>query len=114
MARGDGPMLLAIIPARGGSKRLPGKNLAPFGGRPLIAWSIAAARAMPEVARVAVTTDDPAIANVAREWGAEVVDRPSHLAGDETPTLDALIHAASEMDSRGVGFDGLLLLQPTN
>jgi N-acylneuraminate cytidylyltransferase len=107
-------MLLAIIPARGGSKRLPGKNIAPFGGRPLIAWSILAARAMPEVACVVVTTDDPAIAAVAKEWGAEVVDRPAELAGDETPTLDALIHAALAMAERGVAFDAVLLLQPTN
>lgn len=107
-------MLLAIIPARGGSKRLPGKNIAAFGGRPLIAWSIAAARAMQEVAAVAVTTDDPAIAEVARAWGADVVHRPAELAGDETPTLDALIHAALAMADRGVRFEAVLLLQPTN
>ena len=93
-------MLLALIPARGGSKRLPGKNIAPFGGRPLIAWSILAARALEGVSAVIVSTDDPAIAAVARDWGADVVQRPADLARDDTPTLDALVHAAEEAASR--------------
>ena len=107
-------MLLALIPARGGSKRLPGKNIAPFGGRPLIAWSILAARALEGVSAVIVSTDDPAIAAVARDWGADVVQRPADLARDDTPTLDALVHAAEEAASRDVAFDSVMLLQPTN
>jgi N-acylneuraminate cytidylyltransferase len=106
-------MILAIIPSRAGSKRLPGKNIAPFGGRPLLAWSVALAERLAEVYCV-VSTEDPAIARVAREAGAAVVDRPAHLAGDESSITQVLIHAAQEVRKKGLVFDGVLLLQPTN
>ena len=69
--------VLAIIPARGGSKEIPRKNLADMGGAPLVAWSISAARSAACVTRTIVSTDDPEIADVSRQWGAEVIERPA-------------------------------------
>jgi len=110
------PKLLAVIPARGGSKGLPGKNIRPFAGLPLIAHSILFARTCPEIDRAIVSTDAPEIADVARQFGADVPFlRPSELARDETPVWPVLRHAllhASEQD--GVTYDGLLLLDPTS
>jgi N-acylneuraminate cytidylyltransferase len=85
---------IAFIFARGGSKGLPGKNIRPLIGKPLIAWSIEHALAVPGIARVIVSTDSPAIAAVAREYGAEVpFMRPPHLAADDTPEWLAWRHA---------------------
>jgi CMP-N-acetylneuraminic acid synthetase len=106
-------MILAVIPARAGSKRLPGKNIAPFGGRPLLAWSVALAERLTEVHCV-VSTEDPAIARVAREAGSAVVDRPPELAGDKSSMTQVLIHAAQQVRKEGLVFDSVLLLQPTN
>jgi CMP-N,N'-diacetyllegionaminic acid synthase len=103
--------VIALIPARGGSKGLPGKNIAPLGDRPLIAWSIEAAKASRHVDDVAVTTDDPAIAAIARQWGATVVERPAELATDTAPIEGALFHA---VDTLGGGWEILVLLQPTS
>jgi len=86
--------VLALIPARGGSKSLPRKNLRPLGGHPLIAYSIAAGLAARGVGRVIVSTDDEEIAAVARSYGAEVPFlRPRHLAEDDTPDLPVVEHA---------------------
>lgn len=92
---GDGSNdVLAVIPARGGSKGLPGKNLAPFLGRPLIAWSVSAARDAELITRTIVTTDDEQIAAVARESGAEVPFlRPAELAADDVLDLPVFLHA---------------------
>ena len=68
--------VLAVIPARGGSKGIPRKNVRPIGGKPLLGWTIEAARFSKRVERVAVSTDDPEIAAVARRFGAEVIERP--------------------------------------
>jgi CMP-N-acetylneuraminic acid synthetase len=85
---------IAFIFARGGSKGLPGKNIRPLIGKPLISWSIEHALAVPGIARVIVSTDSPAIAAVAREYGAEVpFMRPPHLAADDTPEWLAWRHA---------------------
>ncbi|MFD1949588.1 cytidylyltransferase domain-containing protein [Sphingomonas arantia] len=89
--------VLAIIPARGGSKGLPRKNVLPLGGIPLIAHSIAAARAASSVTRVIVSTDDAEIAAVARTHGAEVVDRPAAIAGDIAKSEDALLHVLGHL-----------------
>ncbi|MBF6609389.1 MAG: acylneuraminate cytidylyltransferase family protein [Flavobacterium sp.] len=103
---------IAIIPARGGSKRLPGKNLLPLGGLPLIAHSILYAQANPDIIdAVFVTTNDPEIRKVAREYGAEVIDRPAELSGDLEPTSSALRHAVLQLDS---DVENIVLLQPTN
>ncbi|HEB65635.1 MAG TPA: acylneuraminate cytidylyltransferase family protein [Chloroflexi bacterium] len=86
--------ILALIPARGGSKSIPRKNIRPFAGHPLIAWSIAAARAAETVTRIIVSTDDEEIAAVARRYGAEVpFMRPPELAQDDTPDLPVFEHA---------------------
>lgn len=82
-----------MIPARGGSKGLPGKNIRPFCGKPLIAWTIEAAQKAQTVQRVVVSTDDPQIAAVSARFGAEVVWRPGELAHDTAPSEEALLHA---------------------
>lgn len=107
--------LLALIPARGGSKGLPGKALAPLGGLPLIAHSIELARRCPEIERVVVSTDSPEIAAAARAAGAEVPFlRPSELAGDETPMWAVVRHALAELEAADAEYDAVLLLQPTS
>ena len=89
--RGD---VMAIIPARGGSKSIPHKNIKLLGGFPLIAYSIAIARQAPNVSRVIVSTDDEEIAHVAREWGAEVpFQRPEEISQDATTDLPVFQHA---------------------
>ena len=84
---------LALIPARGGSKGIPGKNLQEVGGVPLVGRSVQAALASTRVSRVLVSTDDDAIAAAAHSHGAEVVRRPEHLAGDTASSESALLHA---------------------
>jgi N-acylneuraminate cytidylyltransferase len=107
-------MILSIIPARGGSKRLPRKNIAPFGGRPLLTWSVALARCISAVGLCVVSTEDEEIADIARGAGAEVIERPAALASDEASTLDVLLHALEASERRGRVFRGVMLLQPTN
>jgi N-acylneuraminate cytidylyltransferase len=106
-------LILAIIPARGGSKRLPGKNIAPFGGRPLLAWSVALAKRLSGVHCV-VSTEDEAVARVARDAGAAVIDRPPELAGDDSSISEVMIHATLTAEKQGHSVDGIMLLQPTN
>ena len=86
----NGKRVIAVIPARGGSKSVPGKNIRPLGGKPLLAWSIDVARQVSEIDRVIVSTDDAQIASVGRHYGAEVYARPPHLATDEALVIDAL------------------------
>lgn len=87
-------MRLAIIPARGGSKRIPRKNIRPFRGKPMIAWSIEAAINSGCFDKVIVSTDDPEIAQTAKMWGAGVpFIRPPELSDDHTPTIPVLRHA---------------------
>jgi CMP-N,N'-diacetyllegionaminic acid synthase len=109
-----GPVL-AIVPARSGSKGLPGKNLRPLAGLPLIAHSILLAKLCPEIDRCIVSTDSEDIAAVARLHGAEVPFlRPSSLAGDQTPMWPVLQHTVRELEERdGKHFGSVLLLQPT-
>lgn len=92
--------VLALIPARGGSKAIPRKNLLPLGGIPLVAHSILAAQAASLVTRVAVSTEDAEIAAIARRFGADVVDRPAALATDEASSESALLHALEFLDGR--------------
>lgn len=106
-------MILAVIPARGGSKRLPGKNIAPFGGHPLLWWSVALAKGL-EGVRCVVSTEDREIGRIAMQSGAEVVNRPFELAGDESSITQVLAHAARAATARGQVYDGIMLLQPTN
>ena len=91
-------MAVCVIPARGGSKRIPRKNVALFHGRPMIGWPIAAARASGLFSRIVVSTDDPQIAEVAHAEGAEVpFVRPALLADDFTPTVPVIAHAVGEL-----------------
>jgi CMP-N-acetylneuraminic acid synthetase len=106
---------VGIIPARGGSKGLPGKHLLPLGGRPLIAWTFEAAQAAGSLAQVIVSTDDPAIAAAARAAGIDVpFERPAALAADDTPMLDVLVHAVQELDRAHDRVEVIVLLQPTS
>jgi CMP-N,N'-diacetyllegionaminic acid synthase len=102
--------IVALIPARGGSKGIPGKNLAACAGRPLIAWTLDAAHASSLVERVVVSTDSAEIAAEARTHGAEVLDRPPELADGDTPMLDVIRHALVHLGS----LDVLVVLQPTS
>jgi pseudaminic acid cytidylyltransferase len=87
-------MKIAVIPARGGSKRIPRKNIKPFCGKPMIAWSIEVAKACGLFEHVIVSTDDAEIAEVARQWGAEVpFMRPEELANDHAGTTPVIAHA---------------------
>jgi len=104
----------ALIPARGGSKGLPGKNIRPFLGHPLLAWTIQAARDSHAVDRVVVSTDGPDIAQVASLYGAEVVMRPPHLATDEATSADMARHHLEQWVNEGMGCEVLALLQPTS
>lgn len=103
-----------MIPARGGSKGIPRKNLRPLAGKPLIAYSIEVALGCRLLDRVIVSTDDKEIAAVARRFGAEVPFwRPETLARDDTPTLPVLQHAVLEIEASGGTVDWVMLLQPT-
>ena len=102
--------IAALIPARGGSKAIPRKNLVRLGGRPLLAWTVEAALASNRVTRTIVSTEDEEIASVARSLGAEVLVRPPELAEDTTPMRDVIAHALEELPP----VDVLVLLQPTS
>lgn len=105
---------ITVIPARGGSKRFPGKNIYPLGGKPLLVHSILySQRVLPDV-EVYVSTDNEEIAQVAREYGAGVIERPEELSGDLCSTDSAMQHAAIELLSKGKEFDYTILLQATN
>lgn len=105
---------LAVIPARGGSKGIPRKNLLPVGGRPLMTWTIAQALGAGDDVIVAVSTEDAEIADVARAHGARVIDRPVELAADTAPTEPTILHAMDVIEAEGVELDAVLLLQATS
>ena len=102
-------MILGIIPARGGSKGIPRKNIRMIAGKHLIAWTIEAARASSLLDRFVVSTEDAEIARISKEYGAEVVDRPAELATDNANTLSVLQHVISAIPA-----DTVVLLQPTS
>lgn len=106
-----GKGVLAVIPARGGSKGLPRKNVLPLGGKPLIGWSIDAARGSRHIDRVVISTEDAEIAAAAWSLGCETVARPANLATDDARIEPALIHA---LDSINGSYEILVLLQPTS
>ncbi len=106
--------VIAIVPARGGSKGIPRKNLALLGGRTLLERAIAVAREVPLVDRVVVSTDDEEIARVARDAGAEIHARPPHLATDGSKVIEALRHLCETLlDPAGLVNPLLVLLEPT-
>lgn len=107
--------ILALIPARGGSKRLPGKNIRPLGGKPLIVWSIDVAKDIPEICDILVSTDDVATAEIAADAGASVPWlRPQVLASDTASSVDVALHALEWYEREKETVDGLLVLQPTS
>jgi len=109
----NGKKILAIIPARGGSKRLPNKNILPMGSKPLIAWSIESAKESKYVDDVIVSTDSQAIYDVAQKYGAHTpFIRPLELAQDDTRSIDVVIHALEFFKKEK--YDYVILLQPTS
>ncbi|QOD82917.1 cytidylyltransferase domain-containing protein [Chromobacterium haemolyticum] len=107
----SGQSVLAVIPARGGSKGVPGKNIRLVGGKPLIAWSIEAAKGARFVDRVILSSDDSKIINTALQYGCEVpFIRDTALALDDTATIEVVLDAIT----RCSGYDWVLLLQPTS
>lgn len=108
--------VLGLIPARGGSKGIPLKNIVPLAGKPLLAWTCEAARASRCLTRVVLSTDDPQIAEVGRARGVEVPFlRPPQLARDDTPSVDVALHALDWLrDQEGWRPEVLVLLQPTS
>jgi N-acylneuraminate cytidylyltransferase len=105
--------IVAVVPARGGSKGVPGKNVAAVGGVPLVARAVAAALAA-GIEDVRVSTDDPRIAAAARAAGAGVIDRPAELAGDTATSEAALLHALDVLAAEGVEPEALVFLQATS
>ena len=101
---------LAIIPARGGSKRLPRKNVLDLCGKPLIAWSIEAALKSKYISKIIVSSDDEEILNIAKEYKADFIKRPDELASDTATTFDALKHTLENVEK----YDYVVLLQPTS
>ncbi len=109
----NGKRLIAIIPARGGSKSIPGKNIRPLKGKPLLTWSIQVAQQVREIDRIIVSTDDAQIAAVAKESGAEVYVRPDHLATDDALVIDAIKNLLNTLHAEGETADWVILLEPT-
>lgn len=103
--------ILAIIPARRGSKRLPGKNCRILGGLPLVAWTIIAAKKVEHLVDVIVSTDDPEVIRIAREFNCAVIERPSALAADSSTSEDVVMHALNNSEK---DYEHLMLLQPTS
>jgi CMP-N,N'-diacetyllegionaminic acid synthase len=107
--------ILALIAARGGSKRLPNKNIRLLGGKPLITWSIDIAKNIPDICDILVSTDEPDIADISKEAGAYVPWlRPNELSTDTASPVDVALHALEFYEDKNGSVDGLLLLQPTS
>lgn len=107
--------VLGLVPARGGSKGVPRKNIRPLAGRPLLAYTAESARRSKRLTRVVLSTEDEEIARVGTELGLDVPFlRPMDLAGDTTPTLPVVQHAIQTLEQRGERFDAVCLLQPTD
>lgn len=103
--------VLALITARGGSKALPRKNVLSAGGRPLIAWTIAAAKESSIIDRIVLSSEDDEIIQTAKEWGCEVpFRRPGNLASDTANSIDVILHALDQLPE----FEYIILLQPTS
>lgn len=106
--------IIAVIPARSGSKRVPLKNIKSIAGKPLIAWTLDAAKKSKYIDNITVSTDSSKIANIVRKLGVKVPFlRPEKLAQDNVPSIDVVIHAISFHKNNGVIFDMVVLLHPT-
>jgi len=111
----NGKTILGLIPARGGSKGLPRKNIIPLLGKSLIAWTIEQALASKYLDRVVISTDDKEIAEISKKYGAEVpFMRPKELAKDDTPTSEVIIHSFNWFEKQDIYYDIIVLLEPTS
>ncbi|MDY0129034.1 MAG: acylneuraminate cytidylyltransferase family protein [Methanosarcina vacuolata] len=108
------PKIIAIIPARGGSKGVPQKNIRNLAEKPLIAYSIEAGTASKYIDMVAVSTEDQEITTISEKYGAEVVKRPDSLAQDDSPTIDAVFHVIESLNIQNEKLTIVVLLQPTS
>jgi len=106
--------IIAIIPARGGSKGIPRKNIRLLRGKPLISYTIESALNSKLVDKVVVSTEDTEIAEISERCGAEVIKRPEELARDDSPTIDAILHVINWFEERNEHFDVVVLLEPTS
>lgn len=107
--------VLGIVPARGGSKGIPRKNITLLAGQPLLAYTALAALSAKRLERVVLSTEDEEIAAVGRQWGLDVpFMRPAELARDDTPGIVVLQHVVRELELQGHSFDAIFTLQPTN
>lgn len=106
--------ILAVVPARAGSKRLPGKNLLDLHGKPLIRWTLEAALDSQMIDLLVVTSDDDAILSEGKRLGLRTVRRPEHLASDTATTFDVLMHSLECLAEEGIRPARLMLLQPTS
>lgn len=109
----SGKKVLALIPARGGSKRIPNKNIVDLHGKPLLAYTIELAKQVPEFDAVVISSNDDNILNVAKQCGAELLKRPEELAQDTTQDDPVLIHALEALEKEGRAFDYIVMLQCT-
>lgn len=105
---------VALVPARGGSKRVPRKNVRKLGSHPALAYTIASARESDVFAAILVSTDDPETASIARHYDAEVLLRPAALASDTSPDIEWVLHALRELAAAGRAFDAFAILRPTS
>jgi len=105
---------LALIPARGGSKGIPRKNIRDIAGKPLIAWSIEAAKGCPKISKIIVSSDDDEILQIATQLGAEPLKRPAKIATDQSRSEPVVIHALEELKKSGDMPEWLVYLQPTS
>ncbi|MDD4496920.1 MAG: acylneuraminate cytidylyltransferase family protein [Methanosarcinaceae archaeon] len=108
------PKIIAIIPARGGSKGIPRKNIQMLAGLPLIAHTIKEALQSQYVDTVVVSTEDQEIANISKRYGSEIVERPEKIAKDDSPTIDAILHVLRNYEAKNKKYDVVVLLQPTS
>ena len=110
----DGKRVVVVVTARGGSKGVPRKNLRVVAGKPLLAWTLQAARDAKTVDEVVLSSDDEEILALGRDFGVTTVQRPDELSGDVAKQEDAVLHAMDEVERRGPAGDLIVLLAPTN
>ena len=111
----NGKSLLAIIPARGGSKRLPRKNILELKGKPMIAWTIEAASYSKFIDRIIISTDDQEIAQICRDYGVDIpFIRPGDLGKDESNSIDVIMHTITKLEELKENYDYVIMLQPTS
>lgn len=107
-------MIVSVVPARGGSKGIRYKNIVPFLGNPLLSYTVTQSIAAEAIDHTFVSTDDQKIAAVGRQSGAEIIERPDNLAGDEATTESAMLHALDTIRNQGIDPDVVVLLQCTS